>query len=114
VKLDMLDDLKDEELQATIERAQSLLKQRDEDRKAKALGEARTLLASVGLSLKDLNGKTRARATKGPIYHSGHVYQHPANKALTWNAKGQKPRWLRELEVEGRTAIEVTEPGLRG
>jgi hypothetical protein len=108
VKLDMLDDLKDEELQAAIERAQALLKQRDEDRKAKALGEARTLLASVGLTLKDLNGRNRTRASTGPAYHGGHLYQHPANKTLTWNAKGQKPRWLRELEAGGGRPIEMS------
>jgi DNA-binding protein H-NS len=107
VKLDMLDDLKDEQLQAAIEHAQALLKQRDEDRKTRALGEARTLLASVGLTLKDLSGKTRGRAAKGPLYQAGHLYQHPANKSLTWTAKGQKPRWLREIEAAGGKPIEV-------
>jgi len=33
--------------------AHGLLKQRDEERKAKTLNDARTLLASVGLTLKD-------------------------------------------------------------
>ena len=63
----------------------------------------------MGLSLKDLakakplkNGNA-----KGPAYHAGHQYQHPTNKALTWNAKGQKPNWLRELETSGAKAVEL-------
>jgi hypothetical protein len=34
-------------------------------------------------------------------------YQHPAKKELTWNAKGQKPNWLRELEAQGGKPVEV-------
>jgi DNA-binding protein H-NS len=107
VKLDTLDALKDEELQAVIERAQARRKQRDEARKAKALNEARELLASVGLSLKDLNGKAKGKAVKGPAYHSGHQYQHPTNKALVWGGKGKKPGWLAKLEMEGGKAVEA-------
>jgi DNA-binding protein H-NS len=106
MKLDILDGLSDDELRAAIAHAEGLLKQRDDDRKAKALSDARTLLASVGLSLKNLNGKSRVRSGKA-AYHVGHHYQHPTNKALTWNGKGQKPGWLRELEGEGGKAVEV-------
>jgi hypothetical protein len=104
----MLDELKDDELRVVIEESQGLLKRRDEDRKAKAIENARTLLASVGLSLKDINGKSRGKAGKAPAYKGGHHYQHPANKALIWNAKGQKPNWLRELEAQGGKAIELS------
>jgi DNA-binding protein H-NS len=47
------------------------------------------------------------RSGKAPAYHTGRLYQHPANKGLTWNGKGQKPGWLRELEREGGTAVEM-------
>ena len=105
--LDMLGALNDDELRAVIKHAEGLLKRRDDDRKAKALLDARTLLASVGLSLKDINGRNRARPAKAPVYQGGHLYQHPSNKALVWNAKGQKPKWLRELEGEGGKAAEL-------
>jgi hypothetical protein len=106
-KNDTLESFKDEELQDIIGRAQALLKQRDEDRKAKALEEARTLLASVGLSLKDVAAGRPTKNGKGPIYHAGHQYQHPTNKALSWNGKGQKPNWLRELEAQGGKVVEA-------
>lgn len=112
--LDMLGALSDDELRAVIKHAEGLLKQRDDDRKAKALIDARTLLASVGLSLKDINGRSRTRAAKAPVYHAGQNYQHPANKALVWNANGQKPKWLRELEGEGGKAIELSQEAANG
>jgi DNA-binding protein H-NS len=104
--LDLLAKLEDAELERVIEQSQAILKQRDEDRKAKALEQARATLAAVGLSLKDLNGKGHAKA-KGAAYHGGHSYQHPTNKALVWKAKGQKPGWLRELEASGGKAVEL-------
>jgi DNA-binding protein H-NS len=118
MKLDTLDGLSDDALQAIIARANELLKAHDEERKAKALADARalkakalsdarTVLASVGLSLKDINGKNRVRSGKAAAYHIGHQYQHPANKSLTWNGKGKKPGWLCELESEGGKAVEV-------
>jgi DNA-binding protein H-NS len=106
VKLDSLADFNDEELWAVIDRSEELLKERDEDRKAKALEQARATLAAVGLSLKDLNAKSR-KVTKGPVYHGGHQYQHPTNKGFTWNGRGKKPGWLVTLEAEGGKAIEV-------
>ena len=106
IKLDMLDGLNDDELQVAIRHAEGILKQRDEDRKAKALNDARSLLASVGLSLKNINGKGRIRSGKPPSYHIGHHYQHPTNKALEWNGKGKKPAWLVSLEAEGGKPVE--------
>jgi hypothetical protein len=108
VKLDSLSDLKDDELQGVIARSNELLKERDRQRKEKALEEARTILAGVGLSLRDVaTGKPQKNAGKGPVYHGGRQYQHPTNSGLVWTAKGQKPHWLRELEAQGRRAVEV-------
>jgi DNA-binding protein H-NS len=116
--LETLSGLNDEELRTVIGRAEQLLKAHDDERKAKALAdaraveakakaEARALLASAGLSFKDITGKRRIRSGKAPAYHAGRSYQHPANKALTWNGKGQKPGWLRELEGEGGKPVEL-------
>ena len=106
MKLDTLNELKDEELQAVIARSDELLKQRDRERKEKALEDAKAILARAGLSLKDI-AKPQKNGSKGPVYHAGRQYQHPTNKNLTWNARGQKPTWLRELEVQGGKAIET-------
>jgi DNA-binding protein H-NS len=104
---DSLEKLGDDELQAIISRSNGLLTQRDRQRKDKALEQARTLLASVGLSLKDLSRRSPAAKLKGPVYHSGRQYQHPTNKALVWTGKGKKPGWLTALEMEGKVAVEA-------
>jgi DNA-binding protein H-NS len=106
MKTDLLDTLSDDELRAVIARAHELLKTHDKERKEHALAEARTLLSAVGLTLKDVAGKS---AKRPPAYRGGHHYQHPMKPDLVWNAKGQKPNWLRELEREGGKAVEVSE-----
>jgi len=103
----MLDTLNDDELHAVIARAHELLKAHDRERKERALAEARSLLSAVGLSLKAVAGKSPKRAA---AYRSGRHYQHPTKQDLVWNARGQKPGWLRELEREGGKAVERPEP----
>ena len=102
----MLESLSDEELQGVIARSQELLKMRDKERKEQALAAAEKLLTSVGLSLKSVAGKAVRRTA---VYRGGHLYRHPAKHELVWNAKGQKPNWLRELEKNGGRAVEVTD-----
>jgi hypothetical protein len=106
IKDDMLDAFSDNEIQRIKTLADKVLKFRDDERKAKAMEEARATLAAVGLTLKDLV-KGKIKPAKGPQYKGGSLYQHPADKGLVWNAKGQKPKWLRELERDGKKAIEL-------
>jgi hypothetical protein len=108
IKADMLDGFNDEDLREVKALADKLLKNRDDERKERALEAARATLAAVGLTLKDL-GKAKTKAVKGPQYKAGELYQHPTNKALTWRAKGQKPGWLRDLEEKRQKAV-VTIP----
>lgn len=107
MKLETLDGLGDAEIRSIQERCAELLALRDRERKANALEQARATLAAVGLSIKDLAGKGRARPSKAPSYTGGRTYQHPADKTLVWTAKGQKPGWLRDLEKEGGKAVEI-------
>lgn len=108
--LESLDKLQDNELESVIARSQELLLERDRKRKAQAMEDARAILRRAGLTPQDLAGKGKGPKHangKGPVYRTGHQYQHPANKTLVWNAKGQKPNWLRELEAQGGRAIET-------
>jgi H-NS histone family len=105
--LDSLEKCADDELRAMIARAEELLAQHDRQRKDKALEQARAILAGAGLNLRDVASGRPKNGCKGPVYHGGRRYQHPTNKALTWNAKGQKPTWLRELEGSGGKAVEL-------
>jgi DNA-binding protein H-NS len=78
-------------------------------RKDKALEDARAILASAGLSLRDVASKAAgANRSKVAAYRGGHAYQHPTKKELVWTAKGQKPNWVRELEAEGKRPVDTT------
>ena len=108
MKLDTLGGLEDGDLRAIVARCEELLAQHDRERKDKALEDARAILASAGLSLRDVASKaTGANRGKTMKYSSGHHYQHPTKKELVWTAKGQKPNWVRELEAEGKRPVEV-------
>jgi DNA-binding protein H-NS len=108
--LESLETLNDEQLQTVINRAGELLMRHDRERKEKALADARTILASAGLSLKDVARKgVGRRAAKPPVYRSGYCYQHASKPELTWNGKGQKPGWLRKLERQGKQPVELPE-----
>src|ERR1700691_454048 len=108
VNPDLLAKCEDDELRTVISSCEELLAQRDRKRKDKALEDARAILATAGLSLKDVAaGKPHKNGSNAPVYHGGRQYQHPTNKALVWTAKGQKPAWLRELEASGGKAVEV-------
>lgn len=108
MKLETLTALSDEELRAVIGRAEELLKCHDRERKEKALEDARSILASAGLSLRDVAAKAAGGARgKAPAYRAGIRYQHPTRKELVWNAKGQKPKWVREMEADGKRPVEA-------
>jgi cysteinyl-tRNA synthetase len=62
IKLDTLDALSDSELDQIEAYSQALKKHRDDDRKWKAMDEARAILAAAGIDLKDVAGKSK----KGP------------------------------------------------
>jgi DNA-binding protein H-NS len=106
IKADMLDAFSDEDVREVRVLADKVLKRRDDDRKDKALEQARATLAAAGLSLRDL-ARVKAKPNKGPSYKGGHSYQHPSNKALTWNAKGKKPKWLVEMEAQEEKPLEI-------
>jgi hypothetical protein len=102
--------LSDDELHAVITRSQELLKDRDRERKEQATAQAKALLESVGLSFKSVAGKGARRPI---LYKGGRLYRHPAKPELVWNAKGQKPNWLRDLEKEGGKAVEAEAAGTK-
>jgi DNA-binding protein H-NS len=106
----VLDKMTDEELSLTIERAQQTLMERDRERKAEAMKQARTVLEKVGLSLKDLAAAGK-KATAGKHARAdGKVFRHPGNPNLEWGGRGNKPQWLRDLEATGGKPIEVAAP----
>ena len=85
--LETLETLDDKKLRAVIVRAGELLKQRDRERKQKALAEARTILASAGLSLKGVTARDKGvkyckhRALTGPPNVSADIGKEPGRES---------------------------------
>jgi hypothetical protein len=63
-RMDLLDALSDSELDQVEAYSQTLKKRRDEERKAKAMDEARAILAAAGINLEELNGRKKGRPAK--------------------------------------------------
>jgi hypothetical protein len=106
-KPDMIEGFNDDEIRSNQSVGRCRLKTARRCAEAEAIEQARERLAQAGLTSADV-ARVRMKAAEGLSYKGGHTYQHPADKALVWNAKGQKPKWLRELEVSGGTAVEMT------
>jgi hypothetical protein len=70
-KMDLLDALSDKELNEIEEYSQALKKRRDEERKVKAMDEARAILAAAGIDLKDVTGKGKKPPKKAVVRHRG-------------------------------------------
>src|SRR5947209_330854 len=102
-----LDTHEDDDLRGVITRCDEILKARDKERKEHAVEQARAILQIAGLTFQDAVGKAKNGKGKPPAYRGGFRYQHPNKPELVWNAKGQKPNWLRELEGQGGHAKEL-------
>ena len=106
IKEDMLDAYSDEDVQEVRVLCDKVLKSRDDNRKSKAMEQARATLAAAGLTLNDLT-RTKVRVPQRPKHNAGSSYQHPTNNALIGNGKGQRPKWLRELENNHVSPLEI-------
>jgi hypothetical protein len=68
----MLDAFSDDDVREIRGLCDKVLKARNDERKAKALEQARTTLAAVSLKLKDLAG-AKAKPVKGSQYEEGYM-----------------------------------------
>lgn len=96
-----------EELEQMVALAQSEIEERRRKRREEAMAEIRRIAGTEHIAVRfDARPKPK-KAGKAPVYQGGRHYRHPSKPDLIWNAKGQKPNWLRELEAEGRRAVEL-------
>lgn len=99
---DQLKALDDNQLRAVIDQAGTLLKEREADRKQKAIEEAKAKLAAVGLTFRDVvktkTDKGKARAPLPP----GQSYVNPSDSSQTYTTgRGRPPKWFAELQAKG-------------
>jgi DNA-binding protein H-NS len=108
VVFDAMDFMTAESLTAAIRGAEERRKEKEDDARTRLLQRFREE-AAAGLSLDSLfpglGGGTRRRRTDAgqPLAPK---YRHPTDSSQTWSGRGQKAKWLRELEAQGHNAEE--------
>lgn len=106
MKANELEKLDDGELAELIDQAQQILIDRKERRKQEAIEAARSALAGVGLSFRDVaNPKVQrvARTSGGAVLAAGKRYVNPADPKQVWTSgRGRRPTWVKELERKGQ------------
>ena len=92
-----------QELCAEIE----ILKQQAEAVRVKevssAIAEVRRLIKEYRLNASDCGFPTAKPASLSKKLKAVPVkYRHPDNAAFTWTGRGKLPKWLTEMEAQGR------------
>jgi DNA-binding protein H-NS len=95
-----LDGLSDEELQEISDRAGTLLLERKKEKQQAVLDSAREMLATAGLTLRDLARAGKRSAPKGkPAARPGETLTNPKDASQTWTpGRGRPPKWVTELQ----------------
>ena len=114
--MEVMDLLKDDEIESLNAYGQGLLQDRDEKRKEEAIADAIARLAAAVLEPKDLIGKGAARRKRNGVagYKAGHTYQHPDDPSKVWKGTGVRPGWVKDLEAKGKKPNELANPGSSG
>ena len=95
-----------EELEQIRDTVQAEMEERRRKRREEAMAEIRRIAGAEHIPVRfDVKSPAKGNGKK-PLYRGGRQYQHPSQPELLWNAKGQKPNWLRELEKRGGRAVE--------
>jgi DNA-binding protein H-NS len=100
------------ELRKLVEHATSLIEQKTEGEKKSFIEEVSTRAQSLGLSLRDLFGKSTATSQKRTPAKRANgrsaglpvKFRSPSGEG--WSGRGRKPLWLVKFEAEGKSKDE--------
>lgn len=90
--------LSESQLRTMIEKAESVLKDKEVNKRKETIAKIKELAASIGVSVEINDGgkKTSRRSARVPI-----KYRHPEQPNLTWTGRGMTPKWLKQLLDRG-------------
>ncbi|MBP0496508.1 H-NS family nucleoid-associated regulatory protein [Pararoseomonas indoligenes] len=97
------------ELIELIKEAEAVLATKREGARTELVEEIKVKAAALGLSLNDLLGRPRPHTNvRRPRSDAGKtvVAKYRGPNGAEWTGRGRKPRWLAELEAEGKTKEE--------
>ncbi|MBM4208047.1 MAG: H-NS histone family protein [Gammaproteobacteria bacterium] len=90
--------LSESQLRTMIEKAESVLKDKEVNKRKETLAKIKELAASIGVTVEINEGgkKNARRFARVPI-----KYRHPEQPNLTWTGRGMTPKWMKELLNRG-------------
>lgn len=99
------EEMSESDLQAMIENASRVLKEKQHGKRREVIGQIKQLAASIGVGVEIIEGTGGGAASrkgrKVPI-----KFQNPANLAEQWSGRGVRPKWLQNLLNQGRSLEE--------
>lgn len=89
--------LSSQDLRTLQKQVSQEIKQRGQQEIAKAREQIMAIAESVGLPLKELLAKQRAKT--GPVAAR---YQNPSDASQQWSGRGRQPQWVKDLVAAGK------------
>jgi len=95
--------LSETEIQALIENAEKVLKDRQSSKRKEVIAQIKELAASIGVSVEISDGDKKAERKGSKVAPK---YRNPADASQTWTGRGLAPKWMQELLAAGRDKAE--------
>jgi len=94
-------------LKSLMQEIEGELKKREKEDRKKAYSRMQEVVAEYGLTLEDVLGDRKKHSKKihTPLSPK---YINPDNPKQTWNERGPRPKWLKQLLESGRSLEELT------
>lgn len=95
--------LSERELQAVIENAEKVLRNKQANKRKEVIAQIRELAASIDV-IVEIHEPDKKPARKGAKVAI--KYRHPDDHNKTWTGRGVAPKWMQELLSAGRDRSE--------
>jgi DNA-binding protein H-NS len=98
-----LSTLSEIELQAVIEKAEKVLKEKQSSKRKEVIVKIKELAASIGVNVDIQEGEKVLEKRSAKVAPK---YRNPAESSQTWTGRGLPPKWLQALLNSGREKSE--------
>lgn len=98
--------MSDDELQQIIRNAERAIEERRRSKRKEIEVQIRRLADSIGMDVQLIERETKPRGSSMKGAKIPPKYRHPSNSQLQWTGRGVVPKWLKELEAQGRSKDE--------
>lgn len=101
-----LQNLSESQLRTMIQKAETVLKDKESNKKKEVIAKIKDLAASIGVGVEIIEGGKKSSRRSGKVAIK---YRHPKDSSKAWTGRGMMPTWMRELIDQGhdRSEFEV-------